>query len=107
MLAAAFSADELIAEARRLGQDPAVVESAPLPDGSGIHLRLASGATVARAASRWGCASFCRDNDIPPYYGGARTDICTAGFAVKAVLTVLDFVGYHRREFSFAKKFAA
>lgn len=25
----------------------------------------------------------------------------------KAVLTVLDFVGYHRREFSFAKKFAA
>lgn len=25
----------------------------------------------------------------------------------KAVLTVLDFVGYHRREFSFARKFAA
>jgi hypothetical protein len=101
VLKAQFNAEELIGEARRLGKDPAVAEAAPMPDGSGVQIRLAPGISAAAVLassklpliqgepagppSLWTCssgASYCREDDSPYYYGGARTNNCTAGFSV-------------------------
>ncbi|MET7418232.1 hypothetical protein [Dactylosporangium sp. NPDC005555] len=98
VLPAKFNAEELLAASRSAGADSAVAESAPLPDGSGVHVVWNQGAKAAgrtRAslttsqvpifddtAESAGKVDFSREDDSPYYYGGARTSNCTAGFAV-------------------------
>lgn len=101
VIPARFSETELIAEVRRLGGQPGVGEAAPMVDGSGVRVRLRRGAVAANAfqssgvpttvageageGAYWSCASgagFCREDDTPSYYSGARTTGCTAGFAI-------------------------
>ena len=106
VIPAKFSEAELISEVRRLSGQPGIAETAPLVDGSGVRVRLqggmaASSSAVAAALRSskvpttvvgetadgplWTCASgagFCREDDTPAYYGGARTNSCTAGFAI-------------------------
>ncbi|MDI1463268.1 S1 family peptidase [Catellatospora sp. KI3] len=98
-LPARFSEAELAAEVDRLGADPRVATAAPNVDGSGLAVSVTSDADrdaiVAQAAvpltvtvERKPDLLFDRQNDVSPYWGGARwTNLstgggCSTGFSV-------------------------
>jgi len=103
---ARYNADQLVSEVIRLGADPRVFTAAPNVDGSGITVTVGNEADAAAIrASALVAANvsvgprpqllFDRQNDISPYWGGARFDnltlggYCSTGFAV-------DFFGQRK-----------
>ncbi|WP_406060801.1 hypothetical protein OG462_24710 [Streptomyces sp. NBC_01077] len=105
VLPAEYSKAELGAEARRLLASGSVSLASTRADGKGVDVRRAPGATVEKpavggvpaftdpAASTAGSApvplscadgaAYCREDDISPYYAGARTSGCTTGWPVR------------------------
>jgi hypothetical protein len=99
VIPARYSEAELLPEVERIGRDPRVTEAYRESDGSGITVvllgRQLDGATGNPA---WLTSSIAlkvfdggvrgvpmsRQDDSPPWYAGARTTICTTGFAVTA-----------------------
>jgi hypothetical protein len=94
VLPAAYSEKEMVAEVQRLGKDPAYAQVSPMVDGSGIQVRKVAGRTpLARtrtssvemfdeASAPGPGILFTRQNDSSPYWGGARTQNCTTGWAI-------------------------
>ncbi|HEX8631112.1 MAG TPA: hypothetical protein VF755_23385 [Catenuloplanes sp.] len=92
---ARYSEAQLSAEVQRLGRDSAYAEVSPMIDGSGIRVKQAAGRSARAAAPRSSVSVFpdgvntggngvlfTRQNDFAPYWGGARTQGCTTGFAI-------------------------
>ena len=105
-LSARYSAEQLASENVRLGADPRVFTSSPNVDGSGITVTVGNEADAAAIRAEAQVAAtvnvdakpqllFDRQNDITPYWGGARWDnlslggYCSTGFAV-------DFFGQRK-----------
>lgn len=95
VIPARYSEAQMIAEVKRLGSDPAYAEVSPMHDGSGIRVRQVAGrsaristqsSSVAvhpdGAATGGAGVLFSRQNDFSPYWGGARTQGCTTGWAI-------------------------
>lgn len=94
VLPAAYSEKQLLAEVQRLGKDPAYAEVSPMVDGSGIRVKKVAGRTasvrvesssvavVDEAEAAGAGVLFTRQNDFSPYWGGARTQNCTTGWAI-------------------------
>jgi hypothetical protein len=95
VIPARYSEAQMIAEVKRLGRDPAYADVSPMVDGSGIRVKQVAGrsARVAvqsssvrvfpDAAGATGAGIlFTRQNDSAPYWGGARTQNCTTGWAI-------------------------
>ena len=98
-LSARFSAAELADEVTRLGADTRVFTSTPNVDGSGTTATVGTDADAAAVAAtarlpisvsvdRKPSLLYDRQNDISPYWGGARWDnlswgsYCSTGFSV-------------------------
>jgi hypothetical protein len=92
VLPARYSERELLAESNRLARQPGVTAVAPNADGSGLSLSLRS-RSFAEGAMRASTikvtsttvatpALASRGNDSPPYWGGARWNGCSTGFAI-------------------------
>lgn len=90
VLPAAHSHRSLRAEAARLVRQPGVTSAAPKVDGSGLVLgvrdparaqALSASVPVDQVASAPEPMA-SRGNDSPPYWGGARWNGCSTGFAV-------------------------
>jgi len=90
---ARYSEAQLTAEVQRLGADPAYAEVSPMVDGSGIQVKQVAGRTARAAVESSSVAVFpagaggdgvlfTRQNDFAPYWGGARTQGCTTGWAI-------------------------
>ncbi|HZM78117.1 MAG TPA: hypothetical protein VFC19_20545 [Candidatus Limnocylindrales bacterium] len=105
-LAARYSADELASENTRLGADPRVFTTGPNVDGSGITVTVGNEADAAaiRAEARVAATVsvgpkpqllFDRQNDITPYWGGARWDNLSLGFYCSTGFAV-DFFGQRK-----------
>jgi hypothetical protein len=105
-LSARYSAAELASENTRLGADSRVFTSSPNVDGSGITVTVGNDADAEAIRATAQVAAtvnvdakpqllFDRQNDITPYWGGARWDnlsggvYCSTGFAV-------DFFGQRK-----------
>jgi hypothetical protein len=97
---ARYSQRELLAAAARVARGSHVASVAPQADGSGLLVAMRSGTstTTARTASVARLAggvpvtyeraaapapAFSRGNDIAPYWGGARWNGCSTGFAIR------------------------
>jgi len=95
---ARYTEQELLAAAKAI-RDPAVVSVGPLPDGSGLSVAVTGSAralpdagvpVTVRPFARPAPVTASRQNDSPPYFGGAfwkhttpqGTGYCTNGFAV-------------------------
>ncbi|WP_172381742.1 hypothetical protein [Streptomyces sp. MNP-20] len=107
VLPARFGTAALRSAVRELSASGATSMAAPEPDGSGVvvrwapgprrHSRAVGGVRVTRdpasspRGSRavpltGGCADggrYCREDDIPPYYAGARISNCTVGWPLR------------------------
>lgn len=113
---AAFGQRALVAEAKQLAASPGVIEAAPKADGSGVAVTVAatSGSAArlpaALATSKFPVtvrtgqqpsATFNRQADIPPFYGGSRyfspVGGCSNGFAlfVSGVANVFELSAGH------------
>jgi hypothetical protein len=94
---AAWSQRELGAAARRLAAAGDVASVAPATDGSGLRVsmkataptmrrasvaKLAAGVPVAFERAATPSPAYSRGDDSPPYWGGARWNGCSTGFAV-------------------------
>jgi hypothetical protein len=94
VLPTTYNERQLLTEVQRLGQDPAYAGVSPMVDGSGIQVKKVAGRTpLARNATSSvevfeedeaadGNILFTRQNDFSPYWGGARTQNCTTGWAI-------------------------
>lgn len=95
VIPARYNEAQLTAEVQRLGRDPAYAEVAPMVDGSGIRVKQAAGRNARIAATSSSVKVFpdgattagngilfTRQNDFSPYWGGARTQNCTTGWAI-------------------------
>ncbi len=90
---ARFSLRQLESEARRVAKAEGVTAVAPKADGSGLIVSVAqrSAARAADAATDVPVtaeevarpAALSRGNDSPPYWGGARWNGCSNGFAIR------------------------
>ena len=97
---ATYSQAELIAAASQLAKTKGVTSVSPIHDGSGLDVGLADVRPVARTALRSSVRlvvsdvpvrpfATSRGDDSTPYWGGARWNGCSTGFAV-------NHVGYTR-----------
>ncbi|MEU2613004.1 hypothetical protein ABZ570_15700 [Micromonospora sp. NPDC007271] len=94
VIPARYSEAEMLTEVRRLSSDPAYAQVIPMVDGSGIRVKQAAGrsarlatqaskvAVIAEGTTAGDGILFTRQNDSSPYWGGARTQNCTTGFAI-------------------------
>ncbi|WP_158858011.1 hypothetical protein [Streptomyces sp. NRRL B-1347] len=107
VLPARFRTSALRTAVRKLKASGATTMAVPQPDGSGVAVRWSPGTrrhtravdgipvALARGASPHGSkdvpltgrcadgAGYCREDDIPPYYAGARTSNCTVGWPLR------------------------
>lgn len=107
VLPARYSATALYTAVRKLAASGATSMAVPRPDGSGIAVRWAPGTSrhhrtidgipvsLARGANPHGAkdipltgrcadgAPYCREDDTPPYYAGARLSGCTVGWPLR------------------------
>jgi hypothetical protein len=91
VLPAAYSQSELLGEAARVIRSPGVSAVSPNADGSGLTVSMRPGltalalpATSVRVVRQDGFAPglASRGNDFAPYWGGARWNGCSTGFAI-------------------------
>jgi len=88
MRPAQYSQDELVAEGEQVARQDGVTAVAPQVDGSGLLVSFASaGANTVRSSIPITSdvavpAAASRGDDQPPYWGGARWNACSTGFAI-------------------------
>ncbi len=89
VLAARYSEAELLAEANRVARMDGATAVSPNIDGSGLSVSFAPGRQTAITSNvpitQTDTAApqlASRGNDSPPYWGGARWNGCTTGFAI-------------------------
>ncbi|HEU4408213.1 MAG TPA: ricin-type beta-trefoil lectin domain protein [Polyangiaceae bacterium] len=109
VVSARYTQSQLLAEVQRLAANPDFGEVGPRIDGSGVEVRWAKGRSAAPdiaatdllasasvavfvtsadgevAPTLFDCAdgaSYCREDDTPAYWAGARTEVCTVGWAI-------------------------
>ncbi len=89
---ARYSQKQLLAEARRVARAAGVTAASPAVDGSGLSISVSAPSAVKAAdavtevpitghdIAKPSLSS--RGNDYPPYWGGARWNGCSTGFAI-------------------------